>query len=582
MNRTNGGELLGEPTRFEMSSSLGAVGIESLSSNTDKADDELRANLHFRGLSSVAQTTLDAAKFGEGKPLQAHWAVKYAGGYYSEPCPVAKAADLDETQKVQMKKSTVCFIGTNNNTIGGAKIKMYTTTSETLDNINKSIMMLDGVVEGAKTDQHKLYFTDGKSDPNHLIKGLKTTSEFQADRHIPIMTKLEPFTKMQVGGQDNNQVKFAPRGSLLGLNIKNTTGEQMIVTKLLVSAEGVFHHRGYFDLKQLVDGKPIFVGENGTGELAFPAEGTLADDEQACFYVWGFQDANKKGEAFKVQIAYKTTLTGSEERTRTFSVYAPKSKVTPSEKMFDDGYAYNVVLTVNATNKLGGTAADWNDGGILETVLNPLALVAEYDIAKVADTQGTNHTLAFVPNHNVKNETNYDNYQAGTDVGFYTWAEAMRLFGYDVADNSAPVYNSGYTVGDGWFKLEADWLAGKFNIRKYKTIAGQDYYFPNDKEWKAIIPLWINEEVSHSLQDVTPKKYLQLVWFGEQWDFVLSESSGKIRKIGKVANKEGLGSVQIGNDILLGDEYDDEYITKEVGVGSANWVTYAIRFKGTK
>ncbi len=254
-NEPNQRQTETESTRFEMNSSLGAVGIESLSSNTDQADESLRASLHFKGLSQVVKTTLDAAKFGAGKQLQAHWAVKYAAGYYSEPCPVAKAADLKEAEKIQMKKSTVCFIGTNNNTIGGAKIKMYTTTSETLDNIDKSIMMLDGVVDGAKTNQHKLYFTDGKSDPNELIKGLKSTTEFQADRHIPIMTKLEPFAKMQVGGEDNNQVKFAPRGSLIGLNIKNTTGEQMIVTKLLVSATGVFHHKGYFDLKQVVDGR---------------------------------------------------------------------------------------------------------------------------------------------------------------------------------------------------------------------------------------------------------------------------------------------------------------------------------------
>ncbi len=334
----------------------------------------------------------------------------------------------------------------------------------------------------------------------------------------------------------------------------------------------------------------LFVGENGTGELAFPAEGTLADDEQACFYVWGFQDTSKKGEAFKVQIVYKTTASGAEERTRTFTVYAPKSKVNTNEKMFDDGYAYNVVLTVNATNKLGGTAADWQPGDLLTTVLNPLALVAEYDIAKIANTAGTNHTLQFVPNHNIKTknggadpENDYTQFQEGVDVGLYTWAEAMRLFGYDVPDNTASIYDPnkknqdgfdamGYKVGSGWATLNKS----QFNTPKYKSISGQDYHIPNEKEWVAIIPYWISSEESIALQDGVQNGGLQLVVFNNDWASALSTP---IRKIGKVAGKTGLADVQIGNDILLATEYDDEYVTKEVG---GNFVTYAIRFKGTK
>ncbi len=296
-----------------------------------------------------------------------------------------------------------------------------------------------------------------------------------------------------------------------------------------------------------------------------------------------------------MQIAYKTTPTGSEERTRTFTVYAPKSKVNTSEKMFDDGYAYNVILTVNATNKLGGNAADWNNGGILETtVLNPLALVAEFDLAKVRNTQVLGQGLFFVENHNVKAnsehtgfETNYDNFVAGQDVGLYTWAEAMRLFGYDVDDNTAPQYNPALPRAQRWFEGTA-WdttLKDRVNDknsdiyqRKYKTIDGQDYYIPNKNEWIAILPYWISSSDSKKLQNVGAKKNLQLIRFTNDWNTVLSDPF--VVTIGK--EKAGLQEVQIGDEILLPSDYEDQYITKEVGVGSGNYVIYAKRFIGTK
>ncbi len=273
---------------------------------------------------------------------------------------------------------------------------------------------------------------------------------------------------------------------------------------------------GYFDLKQLVDGKPTFVGENGTGELAFPAEGTLADDEQACFYVWGFQDASKKGEAFKVQIAYKTTASGSEERTRTFSVYAPKSKVTPSEKMFDDGYAYNVVLTVNATNKLGGTAADWNNGGMLFTrtvtfggksvslgFTTPLDFVAEAPaINKAGD--------GFVLNHNLPANDVVANLQ-GNEVGYYNWADAKALF-----DANKP------------------FLA--------------NYYLPTKEQWQSIFPFSI------------PLNYVSFQ--GEQTTRVLQE----IAQIGENPEEE------YSSEFITVDE-DGKFVTYALRFKNTKWVS---------
>ncbi len=247
--------------------------------------------------------------------------------------------------------------------------------------------------------------------------------------------------------------------------------------------------------------------------------------------------------------------------------------------MFDDGYAYNVVLTVNATNKLGGTAADWNNGGILETVLNPLALVAEYDIAKVADTQGTNHTLQFVPNYNVKNEANYDNFVAGQDVGLYTWAEAMRLFGYDVDDDNISTA--------GWSELEVDNQAGKFSIRKYKNINGKEYYIPNSKEIASIVPPFLLGQQTQAIQTHNPTAdyNLQLVVFNDGWDAHLSIADKGIRRLGQISPsnyKEGLFGAQFGNEVLYPTEFYDEYLTKEDVSGTGNYITYAKRFIGTK
>ncbi len=460
-------------------------------------------------------------------------------------------------------------------------------------------MLLDGTDEGKKH-----YFMTGKSDPNERIQGVTTTT-FDAGRHIPIMTELVPIADME--SSSANTPTFAPRGSLIGLNIKNNTGDQMIITDIIVPIGGALNFGGYFDWSQ--DGKASFHAEYTTEqttaqELLFPVYNgatlsyTLADNTTIpCFYVWGFQNANKKGEAFEVQIRYKTTTGGATERTRTFKVYAPTTKVQgETGKMFDDGYAYNVVLTVNATNKAGGTAADWNNGGRLSTVLNPLTLVAEYDIAKVADTQGTNHTLAFVPSHNIKTknagadaETDYSQFDEGTDVGMYTWAEAMRLFGYDVPNDTAPLQHPSKREVDGFdkhgFKATDAWInldKNQFNDLKFKSIAGKLYYLPNQKQWNAIIPKGLTLEQSLMLQDLnkSDNKLIQLVTFDEKWQL---HRTAELRSVGKIAgHTELLGDVQIGDDILLATEYDDEYITKESSANSGEFVTYAIRFKGTK
>ncbi len=71
---------------------------------------------------------------------------------------------------------------------------------------------------------------------------------------------------------------------------------------------------------------------------------------------------------------------------------------------------------------------------------------------------------------------------------------------------------------------------------------------------------------------------MQLVSFTNDWNTVLSTPF--VRTIGKEI--AGLKKVQIGDEILLPTDYEDNYITKEVGVGSGNFLVYAKRFIGTK
>ncbi len=427
-NGTNGGELSGEPTRFEMSSSLGAVGVETLSSNTDKADD-LRAALHFKGLNLVTKTTLDAEKFGESK-FNARWGVKHNGGNYGENCPISKNADLSETEKKTMTQSTVCFIGTNNNSIGeaGAKVKMYSTTQKTLNNITKGIMILGGEA-GATPEQQ--YFMKGKCDPNERIEGV-TVGEFQEGRHIPIMTPLVDFSKIKASSPDNGEVKFAPRGSLIGLLLKNKTGEQITITDIIVPKAGALGFAGSFSWAG--DGNATFTTEYDASQAGTALElpvytkgasvkGYVLTNNNAdvpCFFVWGFQKSDKKGESFQVQIRYKTS-SNKVETTRTFNVYAPTSKVTPSERMFDDGYAYNTSLTIHAGNNTGGSnGTDWNDGGVLQVLRqNPLDYVAPFPIRK--DAKG------FVNSYKYPVSDVFANLQ-DDEVGYFTFDEAKMLF----------------------------------------------------------------------------------------------------------------------------------------------------------
>ncbi len=103
----------------------------------------------------------------------------------------------------------------------------------------------------------------------------------------------------------------------------------------------------------------------------------------------------------------------------------------------------------------------------------------------------------------------------------------------------------------------------------------------------SIFPARISVAESQAIQTQNQlNKNPQLVTFTNEWEGLL-EADG-VRKIGQVSPtvyKEGLKKVQIGDEFLDPHDYYDEYKTVNIGendTDKANYVTYAIRFKGTK
>ncbi len=521
----NQGGNLGEPQRFELSSSLGSVGIQSISSNTNEAEDDLRATLHFKGTNNVAKTTLKAKNFGKKGNLKAYWGVIY--GNNENAVEVCKDAVTTEPANPNaLTESTVYFQGTETSTIQSKRIKMYAVDNVNLSNITKAIMLLDGKAEGSK-----VHFTKAKGcDPNERIEGVAKDAS-QEGRHIPIMTELKDINDMKPSSPNNKDVKFTPRGSLIGLCLMNKTGGDMIVTGIVVPKSGALDFAGSFDWSK--DGKPSFTKDYGTdteSALVFPVyQNSTATDkgytiknnnvEAPCFFVWGFQAEAKKGQPFQVQIRYKTASNSTEKTTRTFTVYAPTSKIVTTEKKFDDGYAYNVVLTINESNNTGGSeGTDWGNGDTLPNDSDnpyypfsisqkntPLDYVAE---APAINKVGT----GFVLNHNTP-AIDVIADMLSNEVGYYTFDEAVEMF--EPANKPAFLKN---------------------------------YVLPTKEQWQAIFP---------SQQDPVciPVKTKQMV----NNSIPLTEKA------------------QVGSEAI--QEYQSEYISKEE---NGQIKTYALRFKGTK
>ncbi len=501
---------------FELNSSLGSVSLESLNSNTDKmSDGNLRAILHFTNSNSPAKTTLKAENFGADK-RQARWGVLYNGNqHYALNCEEAFSVKPSNPST-----NTVYFKETEtNNTIEGASVRMYCYPTETLNDITKGIMLLEGQA-GSEANSTKQYFK-GETNPNHRIEGLvKASNEataFQSGRHIPIMTKLVSFSEMSKPAATNT-VKFAPRGSLVGLNIKNILNKDIIITAIVVKKSGALDYSGYFDWSQIDNqDRASFIAEytssqSGTA-LSFPVyvNGTATDvgytipqnnTEIPCFYLWGFQNPNKKGEALQVQIRYKIVGDNTEHTTQAFNIQAPNSIEDGVAKQFDDGYSYQTILTIKLDNQIGGSQGDdWTNDVVIPIAggRTPLDFMAVYDVNNAPNGQKALRTSYTYPETDVIADLTEDN------AGYYIWTDAVALF-----DGSNPALDS--------------------------------YLFPTKEQWQAMTPSAAN------------------IYFNRE------------------ATKESfMESCRVGSLPL--QEYSNEFVTIKEG---NLYVTYALRFKDTE
>ncbi len=619
----------GTAKTFTLSATMGEVAIEPLANNTNpKVDeDDLRATLHFHDDDAWATTSYAWNEFGVGAgKTNARWGGLLGANLQPDAKNCTKAVQDEMTAGSDVDQNTIWFNIGNNTTISGQKLMMYCKSGNVFGgNLAKSLMCIGGRPGGdSGAELTRQYFKIGEdSNPNKLIAGLKA-GENQENRSIPVMTHVRPYADFKAtadGGQA--AATFAPRGSLIGLIINNKLGRQITVTDIIVRKDNALNFSGYFDWNVTESGlhhanfEPQYPNGNTAIIIPVKQDGTnnviaanndvnkKHNDNPSIFYLWGIQDLAKKGQPLRVQIRYKSNYKGNPEAiltTRTFRVYPGKTKAEGEKRLFEDGRAYKTILNLDAIQQKGGTFAgstDWKDGedyvkNVELNAINPLQFVAKYDIAKVANTQGLDHELKFVTNHNIKAneagdnvETDYTKFEVGKDVGYYTWAEAMRLFGYNVSDDTAPTYNPAaenyddkWGAGPGWENLKNK----DFTERKYRNIAGQDYYLPEEADMRAIIPSYISLENSNLLKSkkLEDKSYLPLLTWDNQWDKFLTTESKKIRKIGKgqVAKYPDYSSfVRIGDISLRANTFYDEYITKDI---NGSYVTYAIRFRGTK
>ncbi len=615
----------GQITNFELGAKMGEVEFLPLANNTTpkgNSEEDMRATLHSKAAPSEGDqwvtTSYKVADFGVGSgKINARWGV-LLGAAKTVDAKSCTAATATEITTGPVTENTIWYNENGAQTINSQSLKMYCQTGAAFgNNVNKCWMCLDGK-PGSDTDDtemSKQYFKiGGEADPNHEITGLAVAGgEKQDGRHIPVMTDVRnyfDFKQKEDGSQAD--AKFAPRGSLIALLINNKLGSAIKLKAIVVAKDNnALDFSGYFDFNvdttdPIVRAK--FVAQypgSAPSALVFPVTQDAKvnigiENPETMFYVWGIQKETMKGKPFRVQLRYE--LSGKEYTSRTFRVYPAKtqSQLTATS-VFEEGKAYKTILHLDAIQQKGGSSGtDWSEGenyakNIKLNAVNPLALVAKYDIAKVAEPIAIDgrRQLKFVKENKVKNDTDYTHYDAGVDVGFYTWPEAMRLFGYDVDDKVAVQYKAGGTPEEGF--NDAGYKKGslfdqlntaQFKEIKYQTIDGQDYYIPTINELRAITPPYITPGESAELQTKNPSPHLQLIKFNNAWDYHLLNADGGIRRIGQTPNRgfrTGLDPVQIGEITLQPEAYYDEYRTVNIGSGSEpNWVTYAIRFRGTK
>ncbi len=386
---------------FELNASLATINVVALDDNATKSDN-LRASLSFNGETSVATSFFDKEDL-----MSASWGLLYGTNSDIDGGTCTKVLDkepdivpLSNTLFVKMNE------GETTTQARGTKFKMYCKPSKKiLGRRNKAWFCLDGRRGTQNGEIGRLFFKD-QTNPNARIEGLLNSDalRLQKKRHIPFMTGILPFEKF-----DNkaNDVKIKPRGSLIGLLVKNSSGAKIIITGLVVKKSGALDYSGYFDFNTSEDWATFtasYPSSQNTSALVFPVyqrdESSIGypiknnNAEPHCFYVWGFQNPNKKGEAFEVQIRYKLSESATDQLTsKTFLI-------KPSSDGFKEGYAYNAVCTLNAGNKAGGsTATTWKDTNPVAQSINSIVALDKGNSSLRSDSSVTNGESQTVKNN---------------------------------------------------------------------------------------------------------------------------------------------------------------------------------------
>ncbi len=433
------------------------------------------------------------------------------------------------------------------------KVSMYCQIKSSFD-VKKTFAWF--ALGGKLSDDKRYIDFTGETSPNTKIAGLVKDEE-QIYRHLPIMTEILPFNKLlaPVGHPAKEVVTFKPRGAFIGLCFINQLGEDVKIESITVAKDNALFFEGKFDMHRGTDNRDLFAGANensvptkaqfvGVNEeftykvykgnnkgydLASTAGAVNTVKQTApLFYLWGYPRTGTGSNKLKIKVAFRQ----SSRFTPTINEFVLD---VPAGNGFQDGKAYRVPLLLER-----------------EPVFNPLSYVAEYDLAKMDNLDGNNHTLKFTETNKIKLkagtnqvEEEYSNYVVGKDVGYFSFTQALRLFGYDAPDDGSTL--------DALYQTQLD--AGTGDLPpKYKTINGKQYYLGGDGDWRSILPTYLKFSTENSDGNIS-------------WPAGTTLTRSSAGKVGNVDYPQIPLAVATVKDYMLLAE---------------NGITYALRFQGSE
>ncbi len=405
--------------------------------------EELRASILNTG---YHKPTIDVSKPEfDSKNIKAHWAIMGEGKHIE----ASVSNFLNGIPSKAPKTNSLALYKQN----GKRKLMMYSRVDDSFNVANKFAMLTLG---GSLRSGRYIDFR-GSTAPNRDLQGLKKEQKLQGYQ-LPIMTDILPFNKIF---NKQHTAIYKARGVLIGLSVINNTCKAIDVKRVVLEGNNALWFEGYFDM-YWVNGTSLlanssqgvttsyrarFVGTRGNQNINCPVYNasapaykidkkfhqtiTSAVKEAApTFYVWGFPRNNST--KFKFKIVY-TDYGKTTEKVKTYAIDTPTGG-------FKEGYAYQLPILLKPTAPIV-----FDEGNSISLCFKtPLDFLAEVPAINKAEN-------GFITNHNLPSHTgNVGNIQ-NTNVGYYTWDEAMALFN---------------------------------GSHSFLT----DYYLPNRDQWRSIIP----------------------------------------------------------------------------------------------